>query len=176
MGWNSLRAALALLALSATVGVAQSKVTVRRDNPATIRGADYVPFAAYNAPQFWGNFDGKEIDRDFGYAQELHLNALRMWASYEFWQKNPDRFGAELDQLLATAKAHGIRVLLSLFEQDGVPPTEENMASTDPRTALDIQSPSKAVTMGRQGRLGSAAAICDLVYEALCGRRAAACD
>ena len=60
----------------------------------TIRGAVYVPSEAFNAPQMWKNFSLAETRRDFGYAQEIHLNALRIWASYEYWQMEPEHFKA----------------------------------------------------------------------------------
>ena len=54
---------------------------------------------------------------------------------------SPERFQHEFEQMLSVADANGIRILFSLFENDGVPPTPENMWTTNPATALDIQSP-----------------------------------
>jgi hypothetical protein len=113
-----------------------------------VRGAIYIPFEAYNAPQMWKDFDAKEVDRDLGYAQSLNLNALRSWASYEYWKQDPKKFEANFDQYLAIAKRHGIRILVSLFENDGVQPTAENMWTTDPRKAFAIQSPGEAIATG----------------------------
>ena len=121
---------------------------VRQDPPASIRGAIYVPSGAYNAPQMWKNFSLKETERDFGYAHEVHLNALRIWASYEYWKMEPAKFQTEFDQMLGAAHHSGIRVLISLFENDGVPPTPANMWSTDPQKALDIQSPGREIAAG----------------------------
>ncbi len=114
---------------------------VRKDAPASIRGAIYVSSAAYNAPQMWKNFSVEETRRDFGYAREIHLNALRIWASYEYWKMDPAKFQSEFDQVLGIAQQDHIRILISLFENDGVPPTPENMWTTDPQKAFDIQSP-----------------------------------
>lgn len=110
-----------------------------------IRGAVYIPAEAFNAPQMWKNFSRTETRRDFGYAQEIHLNALRIWASYEYWQMEPEHFKTSLDQLLDEAQAHGIRVLISLFENDGVAPTPKNMWTTDPKKAFDVRSPALTV-------------------------------
>ena len=118
--------------------------TVNEASPA-IRGAVYIPAEAYNAPQMWKNFNVAETRRDFGYAQEIHLNALRLWASYEYWQMEPKHFKASLDQLLDEAHAHGIRILISLFENDGVAPTRQNMWTTDPKKAFDVRSPALAI-------------------------------
>lgn len=113
--------------------------------PTAVRGAIYVPYEVYNAPQMWRNFSVSETLRDFGYAKELHLNALRIWASYEYWQMEPRKFEASLNQMLDVAHAKGIQVLFVLFENDGVPPTPENMWTTDPRKAYCIQSPGKDI-------------------------------
>ena len=121
---------------------------VRQYAPTSIRGAIYVPSNAYNAPQMWKNFSAAETRRDFGYAHEVHLNALRIWASYEYWEMNPAKFQSEFDQMLDIAHGHGIRILISLFENDGVPPTEENMWTTDPHMAFAIQSPGGAIATG----------------------------
>jgi hypothetical protein len=121
---------------------------VRRDDPASIRGAIYIPAGAYNAPQLWKNFSLKETRRDFGYAREIHLNALRMWASYEYWGMEPAKFQREFDQMLDAAHDNGIRILISLFENDGVAPTPGNMWTTDPKRAFAIQSPGRKIAAG----------------------------
>jgi hypothetical protein len=120
----------------------------RRDDPSTIRGAIYVPSDAYNAPQLWRNFSLEETRRDFGYAKTVHINALRMWASYEYWQMEPEKFQSSFDQMLGAAHETGIRILISLFENDGAPPTAENMWTTDPAKAFAIQSPGRAIATG----------------------------
>lgn len=120
----------------------------RQDNLNDIRGAVYVPAGVYNAPQMWKHFHIRTIRRDFGYAQEIHLNALRLWASYSYWRKHPRRFHHRFNLLLKAAHAHGIRILVSLFENDGAPPTPKNMWNTNPRYAVDIQSPARSIATG----------------------------
>jgi Cellulase (glycosyl hydrolase family 5) len=147
---HSARKSLYLLfaVVSLTMCPWPASATVRRDPPATIHGAVYVPSNAYNAPQLWKFFNLQEAKRDFGYAHEIHVNALRVWASYEFWRMNPSKFQSEFDQMLGAADDKGIRILISLFENDGVPPTDENMWTTDPTKAFDIQSPGRAIAAG----------------------------
>ena len=145
------RNALIVTAVAATLLLCLSQPlhgAVRTDLPASIRGAIYVPSNAYNAPQMWKRFSLAETRRDFGYAHEIHLNALRIWASYEYWKMAPAGFQKKFDQLLDSAHRSGIRILVSLFENDGVPPTQENMWTTDPRKAFAIQSPGKEVATG----------------------------
>lgn len=137
-------AALALSGAAFAPGSAQ----VRVDDPASVTGAIYIPSNAYNAPQMWKNFDPAEVDRDLGYAQVIKLNALRVWASYEYWQMAPAKFQANFERFLGIAQKHRMRVLISLFEQDGEQPTSANMWATDPVNGLDIQSPGNAITRG----------------------------
>ncbi len=143
MAISQLIRALALGTGLACIGLMQAGAQ-GADQP-SVRGAIYVPYKAYNAPQMWKNFSVEETRRDFGYAHELHLNALRIWGSYEYWKMEPARFETSLNQLLATAKNDHIRVLFVLFENDGVPPTPENMWTTDPQKAYCIQSPGKSI-------------------------------
>jgi hypothetical protein len=113
--------------------------------PGKVWGAVYVPSEAFNAPQMWKNFSLAETRRDFGYARELHLNTLRQWASYEYWQMEPAHFKASFDQLLGAANEAGLKIFVSLFEQNGAQPTPANMWSTDPAKAACICSPSAEV-------------------------------
>lgn len=135
------RLELVLFLTAATCFGAEDKPAVRRDAPETIRGAVYVSSAAYNAPQMWKNFSLEETRRDFGYAKKIRINALRIWASYEFWHAEPQHFKKAFDQLLEAADQNGIRILIALFENDGVPPTPENQWTTDPARAFAVESP-----------------------------------
>lgn len=119
--------------------------TAQTVDASNVHGAVYVPFGVYNAPQMWKNFSPAETRRDFGYARELHVNTVRMWASYEYWQQQPEDFTKKFDQMLEEAHRAGIRVLISLFENDGALPTPERMADFNPRTTGAIQSPGPAL-------------------------------
>lgn len=137
---------IAALAMASSAMPLGAKVRV--DDPATITGAIYVPYEAYNAPQMWKNFNAQEADRDLGYAQKIHVNALRVWASYEYWKMAPDAFQANFDQFLAIARRRHIRILVSLFENDGKEPTAANMWATDPINGIDVKSPGDAIAKG----------------------------
>jgi len=134
--------ALVGICLTASLCLAtDEKPVVHLDAPETIHGAVYVSSEAYNAPQMWKNFNAQETLRDFGYAKKIHLNALRVWASYEYWKLDPEKFKTAFDQMLDAADKNGIRILISLFENCGVEPTPQNMWTTDPAKAFAIQSP-----------------------------------
>lgn len=66
-----------------------------------VRGAVYFPSRAYNAYQTWHELDTAEIDRDFGYAQQAGINALRMFTSYEYWQEAGEEFFNRFEQVIA---------------------------------------------------------------------------
>ena len=135
-------AVLACLSLSVRCGFAGELPPAQ-----SIRGAVYVPAEAYNAPQLWKNLNLTETRRDFGYARSIHLNALRLWASYEYWRLEPERFHDALNQMLQAAQASGLRILISLFENCGVPPTPQNMWTTNPAKAFAINSPDKSISL-----------------------------
>ena len=125
-----------------------------RENKNTVRGAVYIPARAFNAPQSWRNYSPEEAARDMGYAAKANLNAVRVWASYEFWRLAPRDHEAAFDDFLAKAAAKGIRVLPSLFENCGVPPTDENLWTTDPTKAFAINSPHKEEIIANPKRWG----------------------
>ncbi len=110
-----------------------------------IRGAVYFPARAYNAYQTYSLFDAAVIDRDFGYAQQAGINALRMFVSPEFWAEEPGLFMERFEQVIALSAKHGIRVMPVLFEDCGTDNTPETRNSRDPHTAICVCSPCRAV-------------------------------
>lgn len=74
---------------------------------------DYSPLP--NARGMWGaGYDHNEIDRDFGYAQRLHLNAIRTFVSYREFAENKDQYRSQLIDYVRLANAHGMGVMLTL--------------------------------------------------------------
>lgn len=110
-----------------------------------IRGAVYFPARAYNAYQTYRDFSRAECERDFTYAEEAGLNALRIFTSYEFWQEAPDLFFQRFDSLLCSAIAHRIRIMPVLFEDCGRTNTPETRNSRDPMEAVCVRSPDADV-------------------------------
>lgn len=86
---------------------------------------DYTPLP--NARGMWGDgYDHNEIDRDFGYAQRLHLNAIRTFVSYRDFVENKERFRTQLIDYVRLANAHGMGVMLTLpAGVIGGPPSQE---------------------------------------------------
>lgn len=117
----------------------------------------YFPSRAWNAYQLWADYDPAEIERDVGFASRLGLNALRIYASYEFW-KPPERGPVFLDRLehfVATCADRGIRPLVVLFEGTPQhPPTEKHLEDRDPATARGVHSPARELTRNGNWRDG----------------------
>lgn len=144
--WLGRAAVVALLVVAGSAGFAQApQHGPTFADSAKIHGAVYVSYEAYNAPQMWKNYSADETRRDFGYAKKIHVNALRIWASYEYWKMEPAKFEQSFDSPLSIAHENGIRVLISLYENDGKQPTEENMWDTGPRSGTAVQSPGEAI-------------------------------
>lgn len=109
-------------------------------------GAVYVPSERMNSYQCWWKFDPEQLDREIGYAPKINLNALRMWLSYDRWLEDPNLLQQQLDTLLSITEKHKVRVLLSLFDSDGLPGTPENMKNTSPTTGYQTSFPPFSVT------------------------------
>ncbi|USZ68467.1 glycoside hydrolase [Halorussus salilacus] len=120
-------------------------------DPLDVRGAIYVPARAFNVYQQWADYDHEVVERDLGYATEVNLNAIRAWASFEFWEEAPEAHAERLDHFLSAADDRDLSVVLSLFDFAGKEPSEERLRDTDPRTATGVKSPASSV-MKRKSR------------------------
>ncbi|WP_224268808.1 glycoside hydrolase [Haloprofundus salinisoli] len=110
-----------------------------------VRGAVYVPARAFNAYQFWEEYDPDETERDFRLAKRLNRDVLRLFLSYEYWFDAPQSMERNVDNLVSTAEEEGLRVLPILFESAGEEPTRERCRDRDPHTACAVRSPSHDV-------------------------------
>ena len=81
---------------------------------ADVRGFNYTPASANRANDYWLHLDAAEVDRDFGYANELRLNQTRVFLRYDSWEQDAKTFGANLDRFMDIAGKHGIGVMLVL--------------------------------------------------------------
>jgi hypothetical protein len=115
---------------------------------AEINGAVYVPANAYNVDQQWLEYNATEVARDFGYAQSVNLNSLRIFGSYYAYQQNPSRYLSNINDLLAAASQRGIRVLFVIYETvAGVDADDPVLRSSkDPLRAVAMREPVTAIT------------------------------
>lgn len=119
------------------------------DAPVSVRGAIYIPARAFNFYQMWRDYDPSVTSRDLGYATRVNLNAIRTWASYEFWLEDADAFETAFEDFLDSADENGLKVLFGLFEGIGKEPTEENLTDEGLMTATGVASPGAEVLRDR---------------------------
>jgi len=95
-------------------------------------GANYLPSDAGNELEMWqsGTFDPAEIDREFGWAQSLGMNTMRVFLHNLLWEQDSAGFQHRIDQFLAIAQKHHIRPMFVLFD-----------SCWDPDPKLGPQSP-----------------------------------
>jgi hypothetical protein len=83
-----------------------------------IVGANYLPANAVNELEMWQpeSFDPVEIDREFGWAESLGMNSMRVFLHNLPWERDERGFQRRIDQFLAIASKHHIRPVLVLFD------------------------------------------------------------
>ena len=81
-------------------------------------GCNYIPKSAINELEMWqpDTFDLPEIDRELGWAQSLGFNSVRVFLHNLLWDQDKKGFLKRMDQFLATADKHHIRVLFVLLD------------------------------------------------------------
>lgn len=91
-----------------------------------MRGVNYSPASSANTGSGWLNYSHQGVDRDLGYAERMRLNTLRTFISYEAYLKDKNGFRAHLIDLVRSANAHGLGVMLTLpAGVVGGPPSHE---------------------------------------------------
>ena len=83
-----------------------------------IVGSNYLPQDAINELEMWQaeTFDASEIDKEFGWAESLGMNTMRVFLHDLLWQQDAPGFKKRIDQFLAIASRHHIRPILVLFD------------------------------------------------------------
>ena len=81
-------------------------------------GANFVPSDAVNELEMWQpeTFDAGEIDREFGWAQKIGMNTMRVFLHNLLWEQDAAGFKQRIDQFLTIASAHQIRPVFVLFD------------------------------------------------------------
>jgi len=81
-------------------------------------GANYVPSDAINELEMWqkASFDPKRIDQEFGWAQGVGMNAMRVFLHNALWDQDPEGFKQRMNQFLDIAERHKIRIMFVLFD------------------------------------------------------------
>jgi len=81
-------------------------------------GGNFVPSDAINELEMWqaDTFDATEIDREFGWAEGLGMNTMRVFLHNLLWEQDPAGFKQRIDQFLVIAQKHHIRPVFVLFD------------------------------------------------------------
>lgn len=81
-------------------------------------GSNYIPANAINQLEMWQaeTFDPATIDKEFGWAEGLGMNTMRVFLHDLLWEQNAEGFKKRLDQFLRIAEKHKIRPMLVLFD------------------------------------------------------------
>jgi len=82
-----------------------------------IVGCNYLPRTAVNMTEMWQKetFDPKTIDEELGWAEKAGYNNLRVFVQYLVWKQDPEGLKRRMDQFLAIAEKHGMRVMFLPF-------------------------------------------------------------
>jgi hypothetical protein len=81
-------------------------------------GSNYVPKSAINQLEMWqeATFDPAEIDLEFGWAEALGMNTMRVFLDDLLWRQDSAGFTRRIDRFLNLASKHQIRPLFVLFD------------------------------------------------------------
>lgn len=98
-----------------------------RDGFQWMHGANYVASYAATDVEMWLRYDHAVIDRELGYAGKMGLNCVRVFLQSLVYHHDPRLFLARFEDFLATADAHGLKVMPILFDSCfGVAPSLES--------------------------------------------------
>jgi len=81
-------------------------------------GSNFIPSSAINQLEMWqaDTFDLPAIDRELGLAQGIGMNTMRVFLHNLLWQQDSEGFLKRMDQFLAIAEKHHIRILFVLLD------------------------------------------------------------
>jgi hypothetical protein len=81
-------------------------------------GSNFIPSTAINELEMWqaDTFDLATIDRELGWAQGLGMNTMRVFLHNLLWTQDSAGFLKRLDQFLAVADKHHIRIMFVLLD------------------------------------------------------------
>jgi hypothetical protein len=110
-------------ALSATTAFSEARWSEQKANEwyahqPWLVGSNYVPKSAINELEMWqeASFDPAQIDKEFGWAEAMGMNTMRVFLHDLLWRQDADGFRKRIDQFLTIASRHHIRPLFVLFD------------------------------------------------------------
>lgn len=118
-GW---RQAVFAGAISAVVAMTCSGASARSGGHkyapdySDMRGFNYNTASSLNTEDEWKSYHHAEVDRDFGYAERLQLNSVRVFLAYKAWLADKATFKENLKDFVRTAAAHHIGVMVEVVD------------------------------------------------------------
>ena len=116
-------AAAAWLALVAAPVIARDRWTpteakVWYDHQPWLVGSNFMPATAINQLEMWqpDTFDPGEIDKELGWAEQLHMTTMRVFLHNLLWEQDPQGFKQRINVFLTIAAKHHIKPLFVLFD------------------------------------------------------------
>lgn len=81
-------------------------------------GANFLPSNAINELEMWQaeTFDPVTIDREFGLAENIGMNTMRVFLDNLPWEQDPQGYQKRIDTFLTIAARHHIRPIFVLFD------------------------------------------------------------
>ena len=83
-------------------------------------GFNYAPRTAVNQLEMWQaeTWDPQTIDEELGWAEDIGFNTARVFLHDLVWKEEQEQYIARIDEFLAIANSHNIRVMLVFFDGD----------------------------------------------------------
>ena len=133
-------------------------------------GSNYTPATAINELEMWQaeTFDPQRIDLEFGWAESLGFNTMRVFLHDLLWQQDAAGFRKRIDTFLGIADKHHIKILFVLFDScwDPHPQLGKQRAPTSGRAQFRLGAKSR-----RSGVTGSRATSTSGSLRKRCRRR-----
>jgi len=81
-------------------------------------GCNFIPSTAINQLEMWQaeTYDPTTIDKELAWAEKIGFNTLRVFLHDLVWSHDSKRFCTRMDDFLAIANRHGMKVMFALFD------------------------------------------------------------
>ena len=81
-------------------------------------GADFLPSTAINQLEMWqaASFDTATINKELGWASGIGMNVMRVYLHDLAWQADPAGFKNRMNQFLAIAHKHKIKIIFCILD------------------------------------------------------------
>jgi hypothetical protein len=115
--------AAVVVVLSALGAASERRWTTERANTWYSRqpwivGSNFSPSTAINQLEMWqaDSFDLPTIDRELGWAESIGMNTMRLFRHNLVWQQDSAGLLRRMDQFLAVAEKHHVRIMFVLLD------------------------------------------------------------